>query len=188
MVDVCMSRGFGVSVCGQPEIEQLSRDGSHYSLSTGILPSLGARSNRRVKLRSFILSPYDRRYRWANLIRHFLSFFLIVSWLLFLSYFLMLDRLTSEFCLVILLFWAFEKWRHWNLWFFVSSFKFFLLWIVLFVFHFCFLRMVLFFPFFLQGCFEFGFNLLLLLFLCFFLPFFFFFFFFLKKNYLPSIR
>ncbi|XP_034698942.1 potassium channel AKT1 [Vitis riparia] len=63
MVDVCMSRGFGVSVCGQPEIEQLSRDGSHYSLSTGILPSLGARSNRRVKLRSFILSPYDRRYR-----------------------------------------------------------------------------------------------------------------------------
>nr|CAZ64538.1 inward rectifying shaker-like K+ channel [Vitis vinifera] len=63
MVDVCMSRGFGVSVCGQPEIEQLSRDGSHYSLSTGILPSLGARSNRRVKLRNFILSPYDRRYR-----------------------------------------------------------------------------------------------------------------------------
>ena len=64
MVDVCMSRGvFRVSVCGQPEIEQLSRDGSHYSLSTGILPSLGARSNRRVKLRNFIISPYDRRYR-----------------------------------------------------------------------------------------------------------------------------
>ncbi|KAL0337295.1 UNVERIFIED_CONTAM: Potassium channel AKT1 [Sesamum calycinum] len=60
-----------VSMCGggaeAREIEQLSREGSHYSLSTGILPSLGARSNRRVKLRSFIVSPYDRRYRaWQN--------------------------------------------------------------------------------------------------------------------------
>ncbi|KAJ6914034.1 potassium channel AKT1-like isoform X3 [Populus alba x Populus x berolinensis] len=54
---------FGVSVCGQEELERLSRDGSHYSLSTGILPSLGARSNRRVKLNRFIISPYDRRYR-----------------------------------------------------------------------------------------------------------------------------
>ncbi|XP_059635050.1 potassium channel AKT1-like [Cornus florida] len=57
---------FGVSMCGAQqlqEIEQLSREGSHYSLSTGILPSLGARSNRRVKLRTFIVSPYDRRYR-----------------------------------------------------------------------------------------------------------------------------
>eukprot|EP00258_Populus_trichocarpa_P030140 XP_024446159.1 potassium channel AKT1-like [Populus trichocarpa] len=54
---------FRVSVCGQEELEQLSRDGSHYSLSTGILPSLGARSNRRVKLNRFIISPYDRRYR-----------------------------------------------------------------------------------------------------------------------------
>ncbi|KAI4335781.1 hypothetical protein L6164_014391 [Bauhinia variegata] len=47
---------------GQEELE-LSRDGSQYSLSTGILPSLGARSNRRIKLRTFIVSPYDRRYR-----------------------------------------------------------------------------------------------------------------------------
>ncbi|KAL4340777.1 hypothetical protein GQ457_08G002950 [Hibiscus cannabinus] len=54
---------FRVSVCGQEEIEQLSRESSHYSLSTGILPSLGARSNRRVKLKRFIVSPYDRRYR-----------------------------------------------------------------------------------------------------------------------------
>jgi hypothetical protein len=44
---------------------ELSRDGSHYSISSGILPSLGARSNRRVKLRPFIVSPYDRRYRFA---------------------------------------------------------------------------------------------------------------------------
>ncbi|KAM4133083.1 hypothetical protein ACJW30_01G301500 [Castanea mollissima] len=63
-MDALMNRaGFRVSVCGQEEIEQLSRDGSHYSLSTGILPSLGARSSRRIQLRRFILSPYDRRYR-----------------------------------------------------------------------------------------------------------------------------
>ncbi|CAN4094340.1 unnamed protein product [Withania somnifera] len=54
----------GVSMCGATqEIEQLSRESSHYSLSTGILPSLGARSNRRVKLKRFIVSPYDRQYR-----------------------------------------------------------------------------------------------------------------------------
>ncbi|KAL8234928.1 hypothetical protein R6Q59_021028 [Mikania micrantha] len=54
---------FRVSMCGDKELEQISRDGSQYSLTTAILPSLGARSNRRVKLRSFIISPYDRRYR-----------------------------------------------------------------------------------------------------------------------------
>ncbi|XP_076909501.1 potassium channel AKT1-like isoform X1 [Bidens hawaiensis] len=55
---------FRVSMCGgAEELEQMSRDGSQYSLTTAILPSLGARSNRRVKLRSFIISPYDRRYR-----------------------------------------------------------------------------------------------------------------------------
>ena len=55
-------------MCGdevEREIEQqISRDGSHYSLTTTILPSLGARSNRRVHLRHFIISPYDRRYRY----------------------------------------------------------------------------------------------------------------------------
>ncbi|XP_075474327.1 potassium channel AKT1 isoform X1 [Primulina tabacum] len=74
MGDVYGNRGeaggglFRVSMCGGggaelQEIEQFSREGSHYSISTGILPSLGARSNRRVKLRSFIISPYDRHYR-----------------------------------------------------------------------------------------------------------------------------
>ncbi|EPS59603.1 potassium channel, partial [Genlisea aurea] len=54
------------SICGgikDREIEQMSREGSRYSVSTGILPSLGARSSRRAKLRTFIVSPYDRRYR-----------------------------------------------------------------------------------------------------------------------------
>ncbi|KAF0920068.1 hypothetical protein E2562_032758 [Oryza meyeriana var. granulata] len=50
---------------GDPALErELSRDGSHYSISSAILPSLGARSNRRIKLRRFIISPYDRRYRF----------------------------------------------------------------------------------------------------------------------------
>ncbi|KAG7572523.1 Ankyrin repeat-containing domain [Arabidopsis suecica] len=55
----------GALLCGQDqdEIEQLSRESSHFSLSTGILPSLGARSNRRVKLRRFVVSPYDHKYR-----------------------------------------------------------------------------------------------------------------------------
>ncbi|KAK1434704.1 hypothetical protein QVD17_00453 [Tagetes erecta] len=57
---------FRVSMCGDAdELEQMSREGSQYSLTTGILPSLGATSNRnrRIKLRNFIVSPYDRRYR-----------------------------------------------------------------------------------------------------------------------------
>ncbi|KAJ8485998.1 hypothetical protein OPV22_018483 [Ensete ventricosum] len=48
------------------EIE-LSREASLSSLSSGILPSLGARSTRRSKLRSFIISPYDRRYKSPSL-------------------------------------------------------------------------------------------------------------------------
>ncbi|XP_016495544.2 potassium channel AKT1 isoform X2 [Nicotiana tabacum] len=62
--------GFGVSICGAAakEIEQLSRDGRHYSLATGILPSLGARTtNRTVKLRRFIIHPSDHHYRaWQS--------------------------------------------------------------------------------------------------------------------------
>lgn len=60
--------GFRVSMCGgAKELEQMSRDGSQYSLTTAILPSLGARSNRRVQLRNFIISPYDRRYRFTRI-------------------------------------------------------------------------------------------------------------------------
>lgn len=50
-------------MCGLETEKDISRDGSHYSIFSGILPSLGGRSNRRVKLRCFIVSPYDRRYR-----------------------------------------------------------------------------------------------------------------------------
>nr|XP_010925144.1 LOW QUALITY PROTEIN: potassium channel AKT1-like [Elaeis guineensis] len=52
-----------VMMCGKGAEMELSRDGSHYSLSSGILPSLGAMTNRRIKLRRFIVSPYERRYR-----------------------------------------------------------------------------------------------------------------------------
>jgi len=90
---------FRVSVCGQEELEQLSRDGSHYSLSTGILPSLGARSNRRVKLNRFIISPYDRRYRWSCLLKScFLSWSQDFDWFFSSSFLLAMYML--QWCLV----------------------------------------------------------------------------------------
>lgn len=48
-------------------VEALSRDeGSQMSVTDGVLPSLGvtARSCRRIKLRRFIISPFDPRYRF----------------------------------------------------------------------------------------------------------------------------
>ncbi|RZC56187.1 hypothetical protein C5167_015046 [Papaver somniferum] len=49
---------------GKEMEEDMSADnGSHYSLSSGILPALGARTNRTLKLRRFIISPYDPYYR-----------------------------------------------------------------------------------------------------------------------------
>lgn len=56
------------SLCRQEDIEQLSMDGSQYSFSTGILPSLGGSSARRIKLKWFIISPYDRRYRCKSVL------------------------------------------------------------------------------------------------------------------------
>ncbi|XP_020259216.1 potassium channel AKT1-like [Asparagus officinalis] len=38
-------------------------EGSQYSISSAMLPSLGGRSQRRIKLRRLIVSPYDKRYR-----------------------------------------------------------------------------------------------------------------------------
>ncbi|XP_054822597.1 potassium channel AKT1-like isoform X1 [Prosopis cineraria] len=50
----------------QAEIE-LPREANYLSLSTGILPSLGAPHAPRRSLKTFIISPYDRRYRlWEN--------------------------------------------------------------------------------------------------------------------------
>lgn len=54
------------AMCGR-HADVLSRDGSHYSMTSSILPALGSRGNRRVKLRPFILSPYDKRYRFDSL-------------------------------------------------------------------------------------------------------------------------
>lgn len=58
-------------VSSEKEMERYSRDdGSHFSLTGEILPSLGAtaRSNRRVHLRRFIISPFDPRYRYIYLL------------------------------------------------------------------------------------------------------------------------
>lgn len=63
----CNIRGRGVvRAASQEEIDRFSREDSNYSLTTGILPSLGGRTARRAKLRRFIISPYDRRYRYSN--------------------------------------------------------------------------------------------------------------------------
>ncbi|XP_048490991.1 potassium channel AKT1 isoform X2 [Beta vulgaris subsp. vulgaris] len=53
--------------CGINEVERETEHeaSSHagYDLTTEILPSLGARSHAQVKIRRFIISPFDRRYR-----------------------------------------------------------------------------------------------------------------------------
>ena len=62
---------FGGSNCrilgfeGEEEAEQegSSRAGHEYDLTAEILPSLGGRSHGRVRLRRFVISPFDRRYR-----------------------------------------------------------------------------------------------------------------------------
>ena len=63
---VLMGGGRGHGQALEPsEVERISMDerSSYSSLSSGILPSLGARSNRKTKLRPFIISPFDARYR-----------------------------------------------------------------------------------------------------------------------------
>ncbi|KAL9260330.1 Potassium channel AKT1-like protein [Drosera capensis] len=59
---------FAPWICGAKqaklrEIERLSVDNSHYSMSDSVLPSLGARSTRVVVLKRFIVSPFDARYK-----------------------------------------------------------------------------------------------------------------------------
>lgn len=41
-----------------------SVDASLHSFSSGLLPSLGARSNSYLRLPKYVISPYDPRYRW----------------------------------------------------------------------------------------------------------------------------
>ncbi|XP_030452506.1 potassium channel AKT1-like isoform X2 [Syzygium oleosum] len=69
-ISMCSGGGgdgdWGKSVAGsghdREAVEQLSRD-DEYSMSAGILPSLGGKTSRRVKLRRFIICPFDYRYR-----------------------------------------------------------------------------------------------------------------------------
>ncbi|XP_050365667.1 potassium channel AKT1-like [Argentina anserina] len=62
--------GRSAAKCGQ-ELEQMSSvdQGSQYSISDGILPSLGAaaRNHRKPKLRRFIISPFNSHYKlWQS--------------------------------------------------------------------------------------------------------------------------
>ncbi|KAF3594958.1 hypothetical protein DY000_02023730 [Brassica cretica] len=64
--------GGGVSIKEAEDIaaEHVSTEEtmSHYSFSKGLLPPLGVNSGstRRVKLRFFIVSPFDPRYRFSR--------------------------------------------------------------------------------------------------------------------------
>ncbi|KAL5197262.1 hypothetical protein ABZP36_000774 [Zizania latifolia] len=65
----CGPLGHGGAGGGAGLARQLSSPHAspRFSFSSSILPSLGARSHRHVRLRRFIVSPYDRRYRlWEN--------------------------------------------------------------------------------------------------------------------------
>ncbi|KAK4490946.1 hypothetical protein RD792_001667 [Penstemon davidsonii] len=68
-------------MCGMNEIESEIEKVSRYessvdqSISSGILPSLGAHSNRRVKLRPFIISPFHQHYRIWELFLIILVFY-----------------------------------------------------------------------------------------------------------------
>ncbi|XP_060208287.1 potassium channel AKT1-like isoform X1 [Lycium barbarum] len=60
-------------MCGLREIEKeieraysMDDKSSHYSITSGILPSLGAHSNRKIKLPPHIISPSNPRYRAWN--------------------------------------------------------------------------------------------------------------------------
>ncbi|XWS27197.1 hypothetical protein CRYUN_Cryun26dG0094300 [Craigia yunnanensis] len=56
--------------------DSLSNNGSQYCLSVSVLPSLGpSRTNRKVKLHRFILSPFDSRYRSWDKFLVFLVFY-----------------------------------------------------------------------------------------------------------------
>ncbi|KAL2903061.1 Potassium channel AKT1 [Bienertia sinuspersici] len=62
-----MNKRIWSSICGEKtsEVDGSSIDGSttQYSIANDVLPSLGARSHRRIALRRFIVSPFDPRYR-----------------------------------------------------------------------------------------------------------------------------
>jgi hypothetical protein len=69
---MCGQRGEGGGGGEEDQQPPPRDDGSHYSLTAGILPPLGitAFTTRRLKLRPFIVSPFDPRYRFIP----FLSF------------------------------------------------------------------------------------------------------------------
>uniref|UniRef100_A0A7N0V356 Potassium channel n=1 Tax=Kalanchoe fedtschenkoi TaxID=63787 RepID=A0A7N0V356_KALFE len=55
------------SMAGVRRDEVAAGDDDDGSSMSGILPPLGARSNRRIRLRRYIISPFDSRYRlWDN--------------------------------------------------------------------------------------------------------------------------
>ncbi|KAJ8422233.1 hypothetical protein Cgig2_013412 [Carnegiea gigantea] len=60
-------RFLGIDAEEEAEQEGSSRADYEYDLTAEILPSLGARSHRRVRLRRFVISPFDRRYSMLSM-------------------------------------------------------------------------------------------------------------------------
>lgn len=56
-------RFLGIDAKEEAEQEGASSAGLEYDLTAEMWPSLGERSHRRVRLRRFVISPFDRRYR-----------------------------------------------------------------------------------------------------------------------------
>ena len=59
-------RGALYTICRNGRVDQdaeRSVGASYHSFSSGLLPSLGARSISHLHLRKYVLSPYDFRYR-----------------------------------------------------------------------------------------------------------------------------
>uniref|UniRef100_K4A3D9 Potassium channel n=1 Tax=Setaria italica TaxID=4555 RepID=K4A3D9_SETIT len=69
MTLICGPRGGRAGACGGSSSSGLAdgTSGRHGAAARVLLPSLGARSGRRPRLRRCIVSPYDRRYRlWCH--------------------------------------------------------------------------------------------------------------------------
>lgn len=97
-------------ICGRriKEFEVEIEGSSHYSLSNGVLPSLGARSNRGVLLHRSTVSPFNPRYRLIFLSTSLYYTIRFVVWFVHLG-FQFLDAIAFFFFGFTLVFW-------WDIW------------------------------------------------------------------------
>ena len=78
--------GSNTRVSAGAEHETESTASKEYDLTPEILPALGARSHYRVKLRKFIISPFDRRHRSVHVLYLSMKSFLCIGGYLMLIF------------------------------------------------------------------------------------------------------